>query len=76
MNLRIDVNGCARCHGNGHKGLLFFELTFPVVDADGTTWTHWAPCPKNGEPVLMLETDVGSETAERFRVVAQRKVKA
>jgi hypothetical protein len=53
----VDLRGCARCHGDGHKQLVFRPLTHPVEMGDGTMthWamTHWAPCPTNGEPILM-----------------------
>lgn len=52
----VDLPGCARCHGDGHDGLLFSPLTHPVVDGEGT-WTHWAPCPTNGEPILLQVND-------------------
>ena len=50
------VSGCARCGGNHHVN--WREFTHPVVDADGTTWTHWTPCPTNGEPILMAKVPV------------------
>ena len=47
------LNGCARCHGDGHDDLTFLPLTH-VVECDcGETFTHWAPCPTNGEPILL-----------------------
>lgn len=49
--MRISITGCARC-GNDHKDLEFHQLTQPMVDADGT-WTHFALCPTNGEPILL-----------------------
>jgi len=51
--LSIDVNGCARCHGDGHQLLTFTALTHPL-EIGGETLTHWAPCPTNGEPILLL----------------------
>jgi hypothetical protein len=50
------VRGCARCGGD-HNELHFERLEMPVIDDDGTTWTHWAPCPANGQPILMREDD-------------------
>lgn len=50
--LTLDLNGCARCHGDGHPGLTFTPLIHPLQIA-GETLTHWAPCPANGEPILM-----------------------
>lgn len=53
--IEIDLVGCARCHGDGHKGLKFAKLTHPVDDPTGE-YTHWAPCPTNGEPILLRTT--------------------
>lgn len=47
---RVDLVGCARCHGPGHHGLDFVRLRRPVEE-DG--WTHWATCPNTGEPILL-----------------------
>lgn len=43
---------CARC-GETHHGIKWRMLTRPCGDD-----THWAPCPTNGEPILMrIEAD-------------------
>jgi hypothetical protein len=44
--------GCARCHEDGHTDIFFEPLTHPIEVA-GTTFTHWALCPNNGEPILL-----------------------
>ncbi len=54
-----DLVGCARCHGDGHPGIEFKLLTFPV-EIESTTMTHWAPCPTNGEPILFGRVPVSS----------------
>lgn len=48
-----SVHGCARCGGGHVNKIEWRRLERPVVDGDGTTWTHWCPCPTNGEPILM-----------------------
>jgi hypothetical protein len=53
-----NVIGCARC-GHEHNRLVFEQFIEPVVEGDGTTWTHWARCPTNGQPIL-LRTDEGN----------------
>jgi len=53
-----SIRGCARCDGDGHEDVLWQPLTFPIEDTDGTSWTHWAPCPTNGEPILMRTFEV------------------
>lgn len=53
------VKNCARCkrdHGNGE--VVYEKLDHPIQvhagDEIGTvTATHWAPCPTNGQPILM-----------------------
>lgn len=52
----ISIRGCARCDGEGHDDLLFFRLTHPVERDGEVLFTHWAPCPTNGEPILMTES--------------------
>jgi hypothetical protein len=51
--ITIDQKGCARCHGEGHPQLTFSKLTHPLVEESGLELTHWAPCPTNGEPILL-----------------------
>lgn len=53
----IDINGCARCHGEGHERVEFKPLAHPVPSVYGPL-THWAPCPTNGEPILMGNVNV------------------
>jgi len=51
-----DIVCCARC-GENHNALEFFRLTIPMTDSDESLWTHWAPCPTNGQPVLLKLID-------------------
>lgn len=53
----VDLTGCARCWGTGHERLTFKPLTHPFELDDGSTYTHWAPCPANGEPIMMRVTE-------------------
>lgn len=46
--------GCARCEGDGHEDITFQPLTHPIVRDDLIVGTHWAPCPTNGEPIIMV----------------------
>jgi hypothetical protein len=46
------LQGCARCHGEGHDSITFQPLAHPYVEDNGQVMTHWAPCPMNGEPIL------------------------
>lgn len=45
------IGNCARCKRN-HKNLRFERLTHPVFQGKDI-YTHWAPCPRNGQPILM-----------------------
>lgn len=57
------VRNCARCGGD-HNEIQWEKLERPILDeADGIEWTHWAPCPKNGQPILMREAP-SKETTE------------
>lgn len=46
------VEGCARC-GLTHEELEFDLLERPIWEHDGRDYTHWAPCPTNGQPILL-----------------------
>ena len=48
-----DIRGCARC-GQNHRKLTFTPLTHPIEAVEA--WTHWCPCPTNGEPILLTIT--------------------
>jgi hypothetical protein len=48
-----DLGGCARCEGDGHPGIVFTPLTHFISFEDGFVATHWAPCPTNGQPILI-----------------------
>jgi hypothetical protein len=43
-----NVVGCARC-GKDHKKIVAHPFARPPSGA----WTHFAPCPETGEPVLV-----------------------
>lgn len=45
--IRTTVRSCARC-GEDHPDWDFQRFTRPCQDL-----THWAPCPTNGEPILL-----------------------
>lgn len=49
----VYVFGCARC-GLDHDSerIVMERLVQPIDDPDGP-YTHWAPCPENGQPILM-----------------------
>lgn len=49
--LIIDLDRCGRC-GAGHPGLELRKLSHPADTGRGIIFTHWAPCPVNGEPIL------------------------
>jgi hypothetical protein len=53
--VRIDIIRCARCSGD-HPQLMTAKLTRPFAppEANGIEWTHWAPCPSNGEPIMVF----------------------
>jgi hypothetical protein len=64
----IDLNGCARCHGNGHQGLIFQPLTHPIEMDLTRRLTHWALCPTNGEPILLRMQAVKPTLRMQFNV--------
>ena len=50
LGMAVDVKACARC-GEDHKALVFLAFDEPVDE-----FTHWALCPKGGQPVLLQIT--------------------
>lgn len=48
------VENCARCKRN-HKDVRFEVFKHPVIAGpmNNDLYTHWAPCPTNGQPILM-----------------------
>jgi hypothetical protein len=60
----IDVEGCARCHGDGHPGLTFQRMEHPVV-LEGHVYPYFALCPTRGEPILMTYIPMTSDDGER-----------
>ena len=56
------VTQCARC-GEDHQNLVAHKLDRPWAppEARGVTWTHWMPCPTNGQPILVLFTSAPTE---------------
>jgi hypothetical protein len=54
----MDLVGCARCRGEGHPRIVFMPLEFPIEIPDSIrVFTHWAPCPANGEPILFTTVE-------------------
>lgn len=53
------ITGCARCGGD-HEAT-FKPLTNPIVTTE-VTFQWWAPCPVNGEPIVMCQVDDVSDT--------------
>lgn len=66
LNIPRQITSCARC-GQDHAEIVFKQLTHPVQlfedsrvrnaaffrTPSAQMYTHWAPCPTNGEPILM-----------------------
>lgn len=48
------VGNCARCGGDHPAPTIKWEkLERPILDNESIEWTHWCPCPANGQPILM-----------------------
>ncbi len=44
---------CARCGFDHDKPITFKMLKRPMGD-----FTHWAPCPNNGDPIILKIEDI------------------
>lgn len=47
----VAVVGCARCE-HDHDAVAFQELDHPL-EIEDVVLTHWALCPRNGQPILL-----------------------
>lgn len=52
--MQVSISNCARC-GEAHDELeaRTFARPFAPAEAAPITWTHWVPCPTNGDPILI-----------------------
>ncbi len=69
--ITFDQVGCARCNGDGHPGITFLPFTYPVRTPNVREFTHWAPCPTNGEPILLLIVPKANSPQEHEIVTTQ-----
>lgn len=46
------IVNCARC-GRNHKNLVFKRLTRSQEE-----WSHWALCPRNKQPIMLMFYDI------------------
>lgn len=52
-----DVRNCARCGGNHPVATSPESISGrQPLDAGGRSWQFCAPCPSNGEPIMMQVT--------------------
>lgn len=54
----MRIEHCARCGGT-HDDIDFKSLAQPFSppEAAPVVWSKWAPCPANGEPIMMSVVD-------------------
>lgn len=52
----FNIRQCARCGENHDKVEVrkFALYGFAPKEAHPLVWTHWAPCPTNGDPILFI----------------------
>jgi hypothetical protein len=51
----VRINACSRC-GEDHEHVVAKPMARPFAppEAGVLAWTHWAPCPTNGDPILLM----------------------
>lgn len=57
-HLFVQIGNCARCgkdHSDGVRAKPF-DIPFAPPESNGMVWTHWATCPTNGDPILIMQT--------------------
>lgn len=67
------VRLCARC-GETHEKLEFDELTNPMFSDLGERWGWWAPCPTNGQPILLKIADPDNQANRRMYAEIENEV--
>lgn len=58
----MKVVGCARCGGDHDVTPRKLVQPFAPPECAPVVWTHWAPCPTNGDPIMVI---VGDDVAAR-----------
>jgi hypothetical protein len=53
--LSSGLANCARCGGDHPDRLEWRRFGRPVVIDERTWFSHWAPCPSTGEPILLQQ---------------------
>lgn len=59
----FDVGHCGRC-GERHGEMVFARLSRPIQSVHAVAYTHWAQCPRTGEPLvatLLMNTLSGED---------------
>lgn len=57
--------GCARC-GKDHENLSFRRFAlYPVEISDKEVMDYWAPCPTNGDPILLSRDETEQAPSEK-----------
>lgn len=50
-----NIRNCPRCGGEHHELVANkMQIPFAPPEAGGLAWTHWAVCPTNGDPILVM----------------------
>lgn len=52
---KISMSNCSRC-GVGHTDVETEKLEHPFAPPEcaPVVWTHWARCPSNGQPIMVM----------------------
>lgn len=74
--VRLDQVGCARCGADAHHGITYRRL-HQAVQLGDVTLTHWAWCPRSGEPILLTIRDVDGDVrvpADLARLIEEQGI--
>jgi len=61
----LTFDNCARC-GERHEQLTPRRLAQPHDPSGPEVYTHWVPCPTNGEPILIAQVDTEASWLEQL----------
>lgn len=59
------VINCSRC-GIDHDNIdaMRLERPFAPPEASPVRWTHWSPCPSNGQPIMFVISDTNADSVD------------
>jgi hypothetical protein len=68
--MEAKIIQCARCEED-HETLEFSKFRRPMIDDNGTAWSHWAMCPIENAPILLRVTKEDAQQGREWLMVGE-----